>query len=163
MYVFPEAEHPCDAAPRIVTDDEEVDVRRQILLVSFQPQATPPSGDPPAFDVKSGPGTVTLLSGDDQGVPTEISYETHVQMTGETTFVEDGTITVDGGGLRVTTVGTGVIEPSPEEGTLRGSVIWDLTGTGRLSGTTGLLTSNFEFTPEQGTAFEHQVLRLFLG
>ena len=92
---------------------------RQTLLLSFQPQATPPEGDPPAFDVKSGPGTVTHLGGDDQGVPTEASYETHVTMTGETTFVEDGMITIDGGGLRLSTVGAGVIEPSPEEGTMR--------------------------------------------
>jgi hypothetical protein len=138
-------------------------MRRQVLLVSFQPQATSPEGNPPAFDVKSGPGTVTLLDGDDQGVPTEASYETHVTMTGETTFLEDGVITVDGGELRISTVGTGVIEPSSEEGTLRGSVIWDAVGAGRLEGATGLVTSNFEFRPEQGTASEHQVLRLFLG
>jgi hypothetical protein len=44
-------------------------MRRQVLLMSFQPQATPPEGNPPAFDVKSGPGTVTLLDGDDQASP----------------------------------------------------------------------------------------------
>jgi len=137
-------------------------MRRQILLVALQPRTTPPTGDPPAFDVKSGPGTVTFLAGDDQGVPTEISYETHVTMTGETTFLEDGVITVDRGELRVSTVGAGVIEPSGEEGTLRGSVIWDLVGSGRMSGATGLLTSNFEVHVDQGTALEHQVVRLFL-
>ena len=129
----------------------------------FQPQATPPEGSPPAFDVKSGPGTVTLLDGDEQGVPAEASYETHVTMTGETTFVEDGVIIVDGGELQISTVGAGVIEPSTEEGTLRGSVIWQAVGSGRLEGATGLVTSNFEFRPEQGTASEHQVLRLLLG
>jgi hypothetical protein len=30
-------------------------------------------------------------------VPTEASYETHVTMTGETTFVEDGEMVFDGG------------------------------------------------------------------
>ena len=49
------------------------------------------------------------------------------------------------------------------DGGLRGSVIWQAVGTGRLEGATGLVTSNFEFRPEQGTASEHQVLRLFLG
>jgi hypothetical protein len=137
-------------------------MRRQILLLTFEPQATAPAGDPPAFDVKSGPGTVTLLAGDAAGVPSEASYETHVTMTGETTFVEDGEITVDGGGLHISTVGSGVIEPSPEEGVLRGSVIWNVQGTGRLEGASGLLTSNFEFRPEQGTGGESQVLRLFL-
>ncbi len=137
-------------------------MRRQTLLLRFEPQATPPAGDPPSFDVKSGPGTVTLLEGDDDGVPTEASYETHVTMTGETTFLEDGDMTVDGGGLRLETVGTGTIEPSPEEGTLRGAVTWRVTGSGRLDGATGLLSSNFEFEPGAGTAVEYQVLRLFL-
>ncbi len=137
-------------------------MRRQTLLVTFEPQATMPEGDPPAFDVKSGPGTVTLLGGDGTGVPTEASYETHVTMTAETTFVEDGEIAFDGGGLRLSTVGAGVIEPSAEDGTLRGAVTWNAEGTGRLSGATGLVSSNFEFQPERGTAAEHQVIRLFL-
>ena len=137
-------------------------MRRQTILLRFEPQATPPQGDPPSFDVKSGPGTVTLLDGEDAGVPTEASYETHVTMTGQTTFLEDGEIVFDGGGLRLRTVGTGVIEPSAEEGTMRGSVTWEVEGTGRLSGATGLVSSNFEFQPERGSAAEHQVVRLFL-
>jgi hypothetical protein len=137
-------------------------MRRQTLLLRFDPQATPPAGEPPSFDVKSGPGTVTLLEGDDTGVPTEASYETHVTMTGETTFLEDGEVTLDGGGLRLRTVGSGTIEPSAEEGTMRGAVTWQVEGTGRLSGASGLLSSNFEFQPATGAAIEHQVLRLFL-
>jgi hypothetical protein len=137
-------------------------MRRQTILLRFEPQATPPEGDPPSFDVKSGPGTVTLLEGDEAGVPTEASYETHVTMTGETTFLEDGEIAFDGGGLRLRTVGTGVIEPSPEEGTMRGAVNWQVEGTGRLSGATGLVSSNFEFQSERGSAAEHQIVRLFL-
>jgi hypothetical protein len=135
-------------------------MRRQTLLLRFDPQATPPEGDPPSFDVKSGPGAVTLLEGDDSGVPTEASYETHVTMTGETSFVEEGEIAFDG--LRLSTVGTGVIEPSAEEGTLRGAVIWQVEGTGRLGSATGLVSSNFLFQPDRGTAVEHQVVRLFL-
>lgn len=137
-------------------------MRRQTLLLRFEPQATPPAGDPPSFDVKSGPGTVSLLEGEDSGVPTEASYETHVTMTGETTFVEDGEIVFDGGSLRLRTVGAGVIEASAEEGTLRGAVTWQTEGTGRFSGATGLVSSNFEFQPERGVAREHQVVRLFL-
>jgi len=41
-------------------------------------------------------------------------------------------------------------------------VIWQVEGTGRLSGATGLLSSNFEFRPEGGSAVEHQVVRLIL-
>lgn len=137
-------------------------MRRQALHLRFEPQATPPAGDPPSFDVKSGPGTITVLDGADAWVPAQASYETHVTMTGETTFVEDGELTADGASLRLRTVGAGVIEPSPEEGTLRGSVIWEVEGTGRWDGATGLLTSNFEVRAETGNAVEHQVVRLYL-
>jgi hypothetical protein len=105
---------------------------------------------------------VTLLSGDPQDVPAEISYKTHVTLTGESTFTEDGTITVDGGALEVSTVGTGAIRPTPEEGTMNGAVVWEVAGSGGLSGVTGLATANFEFQPAQGTSYEYQVLRLFL-
>jgi hypothetical protein len=137
-------------------------MRRQTLLLRFEPRATPPAGDPPSFDVTSGPGTIDTLDGAGAWVPAEAAYETHVTMTGERTFVEDGEMTFDGAGLRLRTAGTGVIEPSAEEGTLRGSVIWEVEGSGRLDGATGLLTSNFEFRPETGAAVEHQVVHLFL-
>ncbi|WP_433297071.1 hypothetical protein ACQPZQ_17635 [Pseudonocardia sp. CA-142604] len=112
--------------------------------------------------MKSGPGSITLLEGDSSWVPTEASYETRVTITGETTFVEDGEIIFDGAGLRLTTVGAGVIEPSAEEGTLRGAVNWQVEGTGRLSGATGLVSANFEFHPERGSAADYHIVRLYL-
>ncbi len=115
---------------------------QQTLLMAFRPQGTPPAGDPPSFEVKAGSGTVTLLEGDDRDVPASASYETRVTFTGEATFVEEGNIAFDGGGLRVSSVGSGAIEPSAEEGTLRGAVIWRVEGTGGWSGVTGLLASN---------------------
>lgn len=137
-------------------------MRRQTLLIRFEPQATAPSGDPPKFDVKSGPGTITLLEGDDSAVLAAASYETEVTMTDDTHFLEEGEMILDGGGLRISTVSSGVLEPSAETGTMRGAVIWQLEGTGRWSGTSGLLTSNFELQPESATSVEHQVVRLFL-
>ena len=137
-------------------------MRRLTLLLRFEIQATPPAGDPPAFDIKSGPGTVTLLEGDASGVPTEASYETHVTLTGDTSFIEEGEMALDYGTLRLSTVGAGVLEPTPEEGVSKGAVIFQVVGAGRLSGATGLLSSNFEFQTGSGTAVEHQVLRLFL-
>jgi hypothetical protein len=139
-----------------------VRVRRQVLLIRFEPRATQPEGNPPSFDVTAGAGTVTLLEGDDAGVPSEASYTTHVTMTGESTFDEHGELTVDGGGLRLQTVGSGTIQPSAEEGTVRGAVTWQVEGTGRWNGATGLLSSNFAFQPATGAATEHQILRLFL-
>jgi hypothetical protein len=138
-------------------------MRRHVLLLRFEPQATAPSGDPPTFDVKSGPGTVTSLEGGASEAVTGASYETHVSMTDATHFVEDGELTLDGGSLRVSTVGSGVLEPAAEEGTIRGAVIWQVEeGTGRWRDTSGLITSNFELHPETGTSSEHQVMRLFL-
>ena len=137
-------------------------MRRQILLLEFETQATPPAGHPPRFTVNSGPGSATLLEGDGSWVPTEASYETRVTMTGQTTFVEDGEIIFDGAGLLLTTVGTGIIEPSAEAGALRGAVNWQVEGTGRLSGATGLVSANFEFHPERGSAAEYHIVRLFL-
>jgi hypothetical protein len=134
---------------------------RQTILLTFQPQATPPQGDPPTFDVKSGPGTVTLLEGADSAVPSQVSYETHVVLTGETSFDEDGQMTFDDGGLRLTSAGAGVIEPSAEAGTLQGAVLWRVEGTGGWSGTTGLMASSFLFQPDTGTATERVVARLF--
>jgi len=137
-------------------------MRRLTLLIRFEPQATAPSGDPPRFDVKSGPGTVTLVEGDDSDLPAAASYETHVTMADGIHFLEEGEMTLDGGGLQISTVGSGVLEPSAETGTLRGAVTWQVEGTGRWSGTSGLLTSNFELQPESATSVEHQVVRLFL-
>jgi hypothetical protein len=137
-------------------------MRRLTLLLRFELQATPPAGDPPSFDVKSGAGTVTLLEGDPSGVPTGASYETHVTLTGDTSFVEEGEMALDYGTLRLSTVGAGILEPSGEEGLSKGAVTFEVVGAGQLSGASGLLTSNFEFRNDTGTAVEHQVVRLFL-
>jgi hypothetical protein len=137
-------------------------VRKQTILLSFEPQGTPPSGDPPSFEVKSGPGQVRLLEGDETGLPTEASYETHVAMTSESTFVEDGLLSFDDGGLRLSTIGAGALEPSAEEGTLQGAVLWRVEGTGRFEGATGCLSSSFAVAMESGMGTEKQILRLFL-
>lgn len=137
-------------------------MRRLVLLIRYEPQAAPPEGDPPTMSVKSGPGTVTCLEGDRSAVGQDVSYESRVTMVGETTFLEDGDITVDGGGLRLSTLGTGTLGPSAEPGTLSGVVVWQVEGTGDLAGATGVVASNFETRPEDGTATEHQVVRLFL-
>jgi hypothetical protein len=137
-------------------------VRRQTLLLRFEPKPEPPSGEPPAFDVTAGPGTVTLLDGDDTGVPTGASYRTHVTMTGPDTFDETGELSLDGGTLTLTTVGTGLLQPAPQEGTAMGAVTFLAKGTGRFEGASGLLTSCFELQTDGSGSAEQQVLRLFL-
>ena len=138
-------------------------MRRQTWQLRFQPQATEPAGEPPTFEVKSGPGTVVLLEGDTEPpLPTEASYHTRVTMLDETMLLEEGTVTVDGGSLRLSTIGTGIIEPAPIAGHLRGAVIWRIEGTGRYAGAHGILSSVFTTEPATGIAVENQVAQLFL-
>jgi hypothetical protein len=141
---------------------EENTMRRQTWQLRFEPQAAPPAGEPPTFEVKSGPGTVTLLEGDNTGVPTEASYVTRVTMLDDTALVEEGTMTLDGGSLQLSTIGTGILEPAPVAGAIRGAVIWRIEGTGRFAGTTGILSSVFGPDPTDGTVVENQVAQLFL-
>lgn len=138
-------------------------MRRLTLLLRFEPQAVPGDTADVTFTVKSGGGAITVLDGADGDVPATASYETHVRMTGETSFVETGTYTLDGGGLTISTVGEGVMEPSPEDGALQGLVTWRVQGTGRYASAAGTVASSFVFEPERGVAVEHQVVRLFLS
>jgi hypothetical protein len=72
-------------------------------------------------------------------------FQSEVTFTGETSFLESGTITFGGGAsLTFSTIGSGYLAPSPEAGTLAGSVIWRIeSGAGQLTGASGLITSNF--------------------
>ena len=60
---------------------------------------------------------------------------------------EEGTLTMEGGSLRLSTIGTGIIEPAPIAGHLRGAVIWRIEGTGRYAGAHGILSSVFTTSP----------------
>jgi hypothetical protein len=139
-------------------------MRRLVMLMRFRDQATPPSGDPVSFSVRGESEQIVLLDGDGGTLPERAAYETKVVMTGEVSFVEDGTMTFgDADSLRFTTVGEGILGPSPEEGVLQGSVIWRVEeGEGRFAGATGLVTSSFEVQADSGQANEHQVLALYL-
>lgn len=71
-------------------------MRRQTLLLRFEPRTGPPEGDPPSFDVTSGPGTLTLLEGDGSDLPVEVSYTSRVVMTDNWSFVEEGEMVFNG-------------------------------------------------------------------
>ena len=138
-------------------------MRRLILLLRFEPQAASPGeGEPISFTVKSGEGTVTVLDGALADAPDAASYETRVVMQGETIFHETGTMFLGDAGLRLTTVGSGIMEPSAEPGALQGGVLWRVEGSGRYEGATGTIASSFLLEPESGMAVEHQIVRLFL-
>jgi hypothetical protein len=77
----------------------------------------------------------------------EATFHSDVQMMGDTNFDERGRITFgSAGSVLFSTVGRGVLGPSPEKGLTHGSVIWKVdSGDGKFAGATGLITSNFVF------------------
>jgi hypothetical protein len=139
-------------------------MKRLVMLVRFKDQATPPEGDPPRFTVHGESEQVTLLDGDRSDLPDKLTYDTEVRVTGETSFDEDGVVTVgDADRLRISTVGEGFLAPSAEEGLHHGSVSWRVDeGEGKLAGASGLISSNFMVRMESGEATESQVVALFL-
>lgn len=90
-------------------------------------------------------------------------FESDVTMMGDTAFDENGTIRFgEAGSLRFTTVGRGTVGPAPEEGVNAGAVIWKVEGgEGRLSGVSGLITSNFFFNTA-GEVTDNQIGVLYL-
>jgi hypothetical protein len=91
------------------------------------------------------------------------AFESEVQMTGQGTFHEEGTITYGRlGKVAFTTVGQGIIGPSSLDNLQRGAIIWEIMGgEGQFAGATGLITSNFTLSPE-GTVVDNHFARLFL-
>src|SRR5262245_62043351 len=68
--------------------------------------------------------------------------DSRIERFADGTFVEDGTITYgSAGGLSFSTIGRGVVGPSPLAGWQRGAVIWQVTGgDGRFRGVEGTIT-----------------------
>jgi hypothetical protein len=91
------------------------------------------------------------------------SFESEVQITGQGTFTEWGSITYGSAGrVRFTTLGQGVLGPSGIEGLQRGAVIWEITGgDGAFAGASGLITSNFS-VDGAGAVIDNHVAQLFL-
>lgn len=91
------------------------------------------------------------------------SFESEVQITGEGTFKEWGSITYGSAGrVRFTTLGQGLLGPSGIDGLQRGAVIWEVSGgEGAFSGASGLITSNFS-VDGAGAVTDNHVAQLFL-
>jgi hypothetical protein len=74
------------------------------------------------------------------------SFESEVTVTGDTSFVESGSISFGDGGhrLRFSTVGQGYLGDSPEPKLKSGAVMWRVDGgEGQFAGASGYITSNF--------------------
>ena len=97
--------------------------------------------------------TVTTVVGAD-GVQGKIEsaaggqaqFESEVTLTGETSFLESGSIRFGDGNhrLRFSTVGQGYLADSPEPKLKSGAVMWKVEGgEGQFAGASGYITSNF--------------------
>ncbi|MDA1256811.1 MAG: hypothetical protein O3C10_03075 [Chloroflexi bacterium] len=91
----------------------------------------------------------------------DIAFKSEVVMS-EDGFTETGTITHAGrGSVNFDTVGIGKMGPSPVDGVMHGTIMWNVTGgDGEFAGATGLITSNFTFS-EQGDVIDNQYARIY--
>jgi hypothetical protein len=86
------------------------------------------------------------------------SFESEVTVTGDTSFVESGTIRFGDGNhrLRFSTVGQGYLGDSPEPKVKSGAVMWRVEGgEGQFAGASGYITSNFTMD-EAGKVTDNQ-------
>ena len=145
-------------------------MRQVFFALQFRGSASPlPGGNLQARTAARGQLLRTALeAGGVTGSVEELggaaaSFESEVQITGETSFKEWGTITYGSAGrVRFTTVGQGLLGPSGIDGLQRGAVIWEVTGgDGAFAGVHGLITSNFS-VDGAGAVIDNHVAQLFL-
>lgn len=147
-------------------------MKQLVFALQFKGKASPVPGVEGKLRAKTRASSQvlrTVLTG--KGVepklesrPSEAAiFESEVQMTGEGTFQESGTIKYGKAGkVTFKTVGQGIIGPSDLEGLQRGAVIWEVTGgAGQFAGAKGLITSNFTLGPK-GEVVDNHYVRLFL-
>jgi hypothetical protein len=86
----------------------------------------------------------------------DATFVSEVTFTGETSFLETGTIGFGNSHvLRFTTVGSGYLAPSADPQKKHGTVMWRVDGgEGQFADATGLITSNF-FVDEQLGVVDH--------
>jgi hypothetical protein len=141
-------------------------MQRLIISARFSSKATQPSGEPPEVDVEGRSEWVSVQAADesDAGIHS-LSYSSHAEFTGETTFTERGHLIVDEGdaALDFATFADGFLGPSADPELHHGSVSWRIEhGHGRFQGASGLITSNFVLRPSTGEVDERQVAVVFL-
>jgi hypothetical protein len=85
------------------------------------------------------------------------AFTSRVVANADGTFDETGTITYgDLGAVEFRTLGQGYMFPSGIEGLQRGGVLWEVTrGTGRFTGATGVITSNFSVAADGAVVDNH--------
>jgi hypothetical protein len=85
-------------------------------------------------------GTLASIAGG------KASFESEVTLSGETSFVEAGTVRFGDANhlLRFTTIGQGFLGKSADASVQHGAVMWRVeSGEGQFAGASGIITSNF--------------------
>jgi hypothetical protein len=87
----------------------------------------------------------------------EATFTSDVTFTGDTSFLEVGSITFgEGNTLRFSSVGSGYLAPSADPTRKQGTVMWRVDqGEGQFAGASGLITSNFFVDEHLGVVDYH--------
>jgi len=123
--------------------------------MQFNGRATPVAGSSNVMKATTGAESCTLTTSvSAEGVSASLqpraggkaAFESEVTVTGESSFMESGTIRFGDGNhqLHFSTVGQGYLGASADPKLRHGSVIWRVEGgEGQFGGASGLITSNF--------------------
>jgi hypothetical protein len=130
-------------------------MRQLIYSMRFTGHAAPIPGSPSVMKATTTATScqLTTIAGTDgvQGNCETVSgdtarFESEVTVTGETSFLESGTISFGtrSHGFSFSTVGQGYLADSAQPGLKHGTVTWRVdNGEGQFAGASGLITSNF--------------------
>ena len=141
--------------------------------MQFRGSAGPQEGKENELWAKTGSTTNGLATALGAGGPTlsidaapaqRASFTSNVQILEDGTFTEDGTIDFgEAGTLDFTTIGTGWMGPSAQDGLTHGGIAWRVdSGTGPLAGASGIITSNFTVSGA-GEVVDNQWGVIFVG
>ena len=147
-------------------------MKQMVFALEFRGRAEPVPGAEGKLRAKTSANsqvlrTVLALSGVEAALEPaaggSATFESEVQITGEGTFVESGSIAYGTTGkVTFKTAGQGILGPSGIKDLQRGAVIWEVTGgEGQFAGTTGLIVSNFTVGPG-GEVVDNHYARLFV-
>ncbi|HSF32734.1 MAG TPA: hypothetical protein VLK82_19960 [Candidatus Tectomicrobia bacterium] len=129
-------------------------MRQLSFVLQFQGSASPVAGSSQTLQAQTTAANQTfrtVLGADGIQATLEApggghaAFASRVVVNADGTFDETGTITYGNlGAVEFRTLGRGYMFPSGIEGLQRGGVLWEVTGgTGRFTGATGVITSNF--------------------
>jgi hypothetical protein len=145
-------------------------VKPLVYSMQFRGEASPIS--PGLLGMAStAPGGSLLTTIDDEGLHAyfeaapgeEATFRSQLRFTDAVTFSESGTIVFGRGhALRLRSVGSGVLGPSPDPHLRHGTVMWEVEdGEGQFEHAEGRITSNF-FLSDTGELTDNQIGVIFV-